>query len=80
MKKAQLDLQKVVVAISIVAVAMLISLSFIVMHQTVKARDRLEEKCNKLGLELFDYSGGGLFSSESYSCWNPITKEVKLIK
>lgn len=58
----------------------IIVLCFVFIGYYLTLEDKLEEKCEELGLELFDYSAGGIFSSESYSCWNPITKEVKLIK
>ena len=42
--------------------------------------DIAEEKCEKLDMELFDYSTGSLFASTSITCWNPETKETRIIK
>jgi len=42
--------------------------------------DRAEEKCNKIDMELFDYSPGGMFIEKKITCWNPKTKEIKIIK
>lgn len=39
-----------------------------------------QEKCEKLGLELFDYDSGNIFTESSITCINSTTKEIVKIR
>jgi len=80
MKKGQLNKILFLLVVVFFIAMFIIGLIVFIRGDLIIPEQRAEEQCNKLGLELFDYSGEGFFSHESYTCWNPITKEVKLIK
>ena len=41
---------------------------------------RAEEKCAMIGLDLLDYSYGGVFTESSITCVNNETKEITKIR
>jgi len=66
-------------AMMIIAVIGIILFVGLTIYIALSFEQQAEEKCGKLNLELFDYSMGGFFTSNSITCWNPITKETRII-
>jgi len=58
----------------------IIGLIGVILYDSTTFEGKAEEKCEKLNMELFEYSVGSLFTSSSITCWNPETKEIKIIK
>jgi len=58
----------------------LILISVLLVIREVNFPAQAETKCNEIEMELFDYSTGNAFTVSSITCWNPITKETRIIK
>ena len=43
-------------------------------------KPKIEIMVFQLDMEVFDHSSGGLFTDSSITCWNPETKETRVIK
>ena len=39
-----------------------------------------ESKCEEIGMELFDYNSGNMFTQSSITCINKTTNEIKKIR
>ena len=82
-KKAQTELgfgTLPIIALVFGFLIMIIALATFIYYDEYQFPKEAEEKCEKLDMEVFDHSSGGLFTDSSITCWNPETKETRVIK
>lgn len=60
-------------------VGMFIIIGFVIWDQFT-FDDRAVLECKKLDMELFDATAGSMFTHATITCWDPDTKETRIIK
>ncbi len=77
-KKGQFD--NLISIFFVVMIFLILVMMALCIFSALTFENRAEEKCNKIGLDLFDYEGGSMFTSSSITCINDETKEITKIR
>ena len=75
-----IDIDRIVDIFFIIMMIGLVLFGVLIISSQTKFPRIAEEKCGEIGLELFDYSSGGLFTESSITCINTKTKEIIKIR
>lgn len=70
-------MMSIIIILTVVTVALTITIQ---VADRLSFKDRAQDQCKKLNMELFDYDTGNMFQSSSITCYDKVTKEIKIIK